>query len=81
MAIAGFLYIHLSTVFNSKSAMSMRGRNQSISHCGQCDSSLLDVKQLYVLKQNVICYFSFLGWISRKVLKHGISVVLRYVLC
>ena len=33
-----------------------------------------------------ICIFYFsnlvaLGWISRKVLKHGISLVLRYVLC
>ena len=25
--------------------------------------------------------FILLGWISRKVLKHGISVVLKYVLC
>ena len=25
--------------------------------------------------------YRFLGWISRKVLKHGISLVLRYVLC
>ena len=42
-------------------------------------------KNYIIFEGSTVQMYSFMvvkqGWISRKVLKHGISLVLRYVLC